>query len=119
MWEIGLSGFHAGQKIHIIDYFALGDPLLSRLPITERYDIWEFGWRIGHFYKTLPPGYFETNQSGENVIEDKCLAKYYDKLTIITRGNLFDPNRMQEIWNMNTGKYDYLLDAYNQRYCML
>ena len=35
-----------------------------------------------------------------------------DKLSIITRGNLFDGNRIQEIWNMNTGQYDYFVDAY-------
>ena len=46
------------------------------------------------------------------MIEDKCLAKYYDKLSIITRGNLFDANRIQEIWKMNTGQYDYLLESY-------
>jgi len=112
---IGMSGFYAGPNVHIIDNFAIGDSLLSKLPLTERNDIFEKreeGWRIGHYYRTIPPGYFETIQSGENMIEDKCLARYYDKLSIMTRGNLFDPNRIQEIWNMNTGKYDYLLDSY-------
>jgi len=109
---IGMFGFHAGPNIHIIDSFALGDPLLSKLPITKKDVNWEGGWRSGHILRTNPPGYFETLQSGENMIQDECLAKYYDKLSIITRGNLFDANRIQEIWNMNTGKYDYLLDAY-------
>jgi len=108
---IGFFGFYAGPEIHIIDPAALGDPLLSKLPFTpkERY---EGGWAPGHFWRTLPTGYFKTIQSGENMIEDKCLAKYYDKLSIITRGDLFDANRIQEIWKMNTGQYDYLLDAY-------
>jgi len=70
------------------------------------------GWRIGHFYRDLPTDYMETLESGENMIEDKCLAKYYDKLSIITRGDLFDANRIQEILKMNTGQYDYLLDSY-------
>ncbi len=126
-YAIGMFGFHAGPKIHIIDPFALGDPLLSKLPLT--FDYWTFdfistttighlgdnikgGWRSGHIARTLPPGYFETLQSGENVIEDKCLAKYYDKLSILTRGDLFDANRIQEIWKMNTGQYDYLLEPY-------
>jgi len=52
-----------------------------------------------------------------NVIEDKCLATYYDKLSLITRGNLFDGDRIQEIWNMNTGKYDYLIDSYLKGEC--
>jgi len=104
---IGMYGFYAGPEIHIIDPYGLGDPLLAKSPIPK--DSW---WVIGHYYRLIPSGYFETLQSGENMIEDKCLAKYYDKLFIITRGNLFDANRIQEIWKMNTGQYDYLLDAY-------
>jgi len=104
---LGMYGFFAGPEIHIIDHYTLADPLRSKLPIEK--DQW---WVIGHFTRTVPPGYMETLQSGENVIEDKCLAKYYDKLSIITRGDLFDANRIQEIWKMNTGQYDYLLDAY-------
>jgi len=109
---IGTLGFHAGPEIHIIDPLALGDPLLSKLPLTPKENYYEVGWRIAHYWRTIPTGYFETIQSGENMIEDECLAKYYDKLSLITRGNLFDGDRIQEIWNMNTGKYDYLVDAY-------
>jgi len=104
---LGMYGFYAGPEIHIIDDYTLADPLRSKLPIIK--DQW---WVIGHFTRTVPPGYMETLESGENVIEDECLAKYYDKLSIITRGDLFDANRIQEIWNMNTGQYDHLLNAY-------
>jgi len=109
---IGFNGFYVGPEIHIIDEFALGDPLLSKFPLTKNDVNLEGGWRSGHIGRTLPPGYFKTIKSDENVIEDECLAKYYDKLSIITRGDLFDANRIQEIWKMNTGQYDYLLDAY-------
>jgi len=108
----GMFGFHAGPEIYIIDRYTLSDPLLSKLPFTKQGKYFGEGWRIGHFFRDLPPGYFQTLQSGENVIEDKCLAKYYDKLSIITRGDLFGANRIQEIWKMNTGQYDHLLDAY-------
>jgi len=108
----GMHGFYAGPEIHLIDPLGIGDPLLSKLTFTQKEDWLEGGWRSGHLSRTLPSGYFETIQSGENMIEDECLAEYYDKLSIITRGNLFDGNRIQEIWNMNTGKYDYLLDSY-------
>jgi len=109
---IGSFGFHVGPEVDIIDPLAISDPLLSKLPYNEKKDFWIEGWRIGHFYRNPPSGYFETLESGENMIEDKCLAMYYDKLSIITRGDLFDANRIQEIWKMNTGQYDYLLDAY-------
>jgi len=104
---IGMYGFYAGPNVYVIDTHALGDPLMSKLPIPK--NNW---WNIGHFSRDIPPGYFMTISSGENMIEDKCLAKYYDKLSLITRGNLFDGKRFQEIWNMNTGKYDYLLNSY-------
>jgi len=111
----GLFGFYAGPEIYIVDTLALGNPLLSKLPFTYDENQSPLGWRIGHFLRAVPLGYLETLASGENMIVDECLAKYYDKLSIITRGNLFDGNRIQEIWNMNTGKYDYLLDSFIHR----
>jgi arabinofuranosyltransferase len=51
-----------------------------------------------------------------NLIKDKRLADFYDKLEIITRGELFDSGRLAEIWNMNTGKYDDLVDSDFYRY---
>jgi len=43
------------------------------------------------------------------------LREYYDKLSLVTKGILFGFNRLVEIWNLNTGKYDYLVEAYNNR----
>jgi hypothetical protein len=40
------------------------------------------------------------------------LAAYYDKLTLVIRGSLFDRNRLVEIWKLNTGQYDSWLAAY-------
>ncbi len=116
---IGLIGFYAGSKVHIIDRLALSDPLLSKLPSTE---YWRGGheprsdeklWLIGHFTRKIPIGYLETITTGENKLQDKNLRKYYDKLSFVTRGNLFDFNRLIEIWNLNTGKYDHYIEAYN------
>jgi arabinofuranosyltransferase len=116
---IGMIGFYSGSNIHIIDPRALSDPLLSKLPSTE---YWRGGhkprpgekkWIIGHFMRKIPIGYLETITTGENKLKDKNLRKYYDKLSFVTRGNLFDFNRLIEIWNLNTGKYDYLVKTYN------
>ena len=116
---IGIIGFYSGSDIHIVDPRALSDPLLSKLPSTE---FWRGGqkpkpgekkWLIGHFTRKIPMGYLETITSGENKLQDKYLRKYYDKISLLTRGNLFDFNRLIEIWNLNTGKYDYLIKRYN------
>jgi arabinofuranosyltransferase len=103
--SIGFIGYFAGRDAHIVDMFALADPLLARLPASENKD-----WRIGHFKRVIPYGYVRTLTSGENEIDDKRLARYYDKLALVTRGDLFDLNRLVEIWNFNTGKYDHLIN---------
>lgn len=91
----------------MIDLFALSDPLMSRLPTLDL-EV----WRIGHFRRDIPEGYLETLETGENQIENPNLAQYYDKLRFVIRGELFSWDRLIEIWNLNTGKYDYLLAAY-------
>ena len=57
----------------------------------------------------LPVGYRKTLLTGTNYLEDKHLAVYYDKLTKVTRGDLFDPGRLVEIWNFNAGKFADLI----------
>lgn len=107
--SIGLFGFYSGPKIHIIDYYALADPLLARLPEFK-----QLNWRIGHFRRLIPDGYEATLSSRQNQLTDPALAQYYDKLILITQGDLFDSNRLREIWHMNLGHYDNLInfDAY-------
>lgn len=56
--SVGFRGYFAGPKAHIIDYYALADPLLARLPAS-----YTPNWRIGHFARTVPPGYAETEQA--------------------------------------------------------
>jgi arabinofuranosyltransferase len=116
---IGIIGFYSGGNIHIVDPRALSDPLLSKLPSTE---FWRGGhkprpgeknWIIGHFMRKIPIGYLETITTGENKLQDVHLREYYDKISLVTRGNLFDFVRLIEIWNLNTGKYDYLVKRYN------
>jgi arabinofuranosyltransferase len=107
---VGYRGYYAGPDVHIIDYYALGDPLLARLPLHKNQ-----GWRSGHYTRKLPEGYRETIESGENRIKDTDLAAYYDTLCIITQGSLWRLDRLATIWRMNTGVYAPLIDAYAQR----
>ena len=95
---IGLYGYYAGSKVHIIDRHGLADPLLSRLHINLNNP-----WRIGHFKRPIPLGYFETVKTGKNVIENPDVKKIYDEIKLITRGDLFDPQRLLAIWRINTG----------------
>jgi len=103
---VGMMGFFAGPKTHFIDSNALGDPLLARLKMSTH------DWRIGHFAREIPVGYYETILKKKNLIEDSSLSEYYEKLDFIISGQLFSRKRMLAIWEMNTGKYNYLLEEY-------
>lgn len=108
---IGLFGYYAGPDVYILDRLALADPLLSHLPMQQ-----DVNWRIGHYERIIPPGYKETLQLEQNVIEDPNLALFYDKMNIITRGSLTSPQRLLEIWKMNTGQYDDLINTDRYQY---
>jgi arabinofuranosyltransferase len=105
--NVGFIGYFAGPTVHIVDLYALADPLLARLPasVPEK-------WRIGHFARTVPDGYLASLRTGENQIRDPNLAAYYDQLALIVRGPLFSHARLLAIWEINTGQYDGLLLQY-------
>jgi arabinofuranosyltransferase len=105
---IGMYGYHLGPDKYVVDLNGLAEPLLARLPIPP-----DKPWRIGHFERLIPGGYLETLAAGQNLICHSGLAEYYDRLALITRGPLLDPERLQAIWQINTGQLDHLLAAYN------
>lgn len=102
---IGFLGFNAGPDVHVIDHFALSDPLLSHLPVANPEK-----FLIGHFRRTIPKGYIETLESGNNQIEDPYIAEFYNKIKLITQGTIWNVQRWETIWRMNTGQYRYLLN---------
>src|SRR5581483_9655347 len=75
----GFIGYAAGPTVHLLDWNALGDALLARLPA-------DVPWRVGHYRPSLPAGYVDTLQSGRNVIRDPDIAAYYDKLRLVNAG---------------------------------
>lgn len=95
------------NDMYLNDLYALGDPYLSKLPAVR-----EPGWRIGHMYREAPEGYYETIMFGENQIKNKSASEYYEVIKLITRGDLFDKERIKAIIDINLGKYDYLIDEY-------
>lgn len=106
---IGYMGYQIGLDRFIIDPLALSDPLLARLRSQQK-------WRIGHFERDLPEGYFETIETGVNVIKDPSLKEFYDKLSIITRGErLLSLERLKTILKFNLGHYDHLVEDYETR----
>jgi arabinofuranosyltransferase len=102
---MGLNGYRDGPNVHVIDVNGLADPLMARMPLEDTQD-----FRIGHFHHIIPAGYEDTLASGTNQIRDANIASYYDKLSYVVKGPLWNWDRLIEIWNLNTGKYDALIE---------
>lgn len=103
--SIGLFGYYAGPHVHVLDVYALGDPLLARLPNLSRRYLDEGTlkyWRVGHFRRSIPAGYPATLLTHRNMIKDSGLATYYDLLAEVTRGNLWSKRRLTAIWQLHT-----------------
>jgi arabinofuranosyltransferase len=100
--SVGIVGYYAGPAVHVVDIYALCDPLLARLPSTD-------AWRIGHFERRLPDGYLETLATGHNVIQDPGLAELHRRLVVVTRDPLWTRDRIQTAVALNFEGYDKLV----------
>lgn len=103
--NIGAQGYFENDLTHVVDVFALSDPLLARLPMAYQGD-----WLVGHFQRAIPDGYLETLRTGTNVIADPDLARYYDELHLVTSGPIFSSARWAAMWRLWTGELDPLID---------
>ncbi len=97
------------SDLYLNDTYCLGDPLLSKLPA-----VYDPNWRVGHLRRRVPEGYRESIWQGKNLIEDPSLHEFYDKILLITRGRIFDPERLKTVIAMNLGQYDYLVTQYEE-----
>lgn len=95
-----------GNINYLTDSYALMDGFLSHLPV----DCSDFDWRIGHLKRDIPEGYYDSVTTGDNCLVDDNLRQYYDLISLIETGNLFDIKRLRVIVDMNLGYYDYLLE---------
>jgi len=109
---VGSRGYLAGPLVHIVDYYALADPLLARLPSVYRPN-----WTSGHFGRDIPVGYMESVlEDTPNRIKDPNLAEYYEHLKVVTRGPIWSMQRWIDILKINLGYYDFLIDKDRYRF---
>jgi arabinofuranosyltransferase len=104
--NLGRLGLSSGPSGYLLDTCALADPLLSRLPMRSRAD-----WRIGHFVRDVPAGYEQSLIQNANLIKDRKLRAFYGHIRKITRGEIWDTDRIKTIVLMNLGHYDYLVSG--------
>jgi len=103
---LGTTGYYAGLDMHIVDYFALTDPLLARLPAIRRV-------ASGHFEREIVPGYLARLADAATPLEQHDLQSYYEKIELLTRSDaLFSWPRIKTIVAFNLGRYDHLLNQY-------
>jgi arabinofuranosyltransferase len=90
--QAGFFGFYAGPDVHLLDPFALADPLLSRLPAFRMPR-----FRAGHLPRPIPPGYVESERTGEDHFQDPVLGRLWQRVRLLTNGPLFTRERWEAI----------------------
>ncbi len=101
---VGLAGYAAGPNVHIVDAYALTDPLLARIPFPAQEK-----WRIGHWPRPLPQGYSSSLEQGDNELTDPCLRAFYEHLHRVVAGPVWSWERVRSIWLLNSGRLDHLV----------
>ncbi|MCR5686441.1 MAG: hypothetical protein K6G58_00205 [Lachnospiraceae bacterium] len=104
----GITKYY-NNDLYLNDLYALGDPYLAHLPAVK-----EQGWRIGHMWREAPAGYRNLVRYGwdSGAIINEDARQYYEIIDEITRGKLFDADRIMKVININLGRYDHLIDNY-------
>lgn len=120
---VGMLGYYAGPGVYVIDYYGLGDPVLSRLPVVERDSQFlsfyrnlfkaesPYSWRVGHFRRAIPNGYVSTLLTGENQFESQALQEAWDILNPILTDPLFSERRLNALRNIVFEKKFQLLPS--------
>ena len=104
----GITKYY-NNDLYLNDLYALGDPYLAHLPAVK-----EKGWRIGHMYRQAPVGYANLVRYGwgYKAIKNEYARQYYEIIDEITRGPLFDRDRIMKVIDINLGRYDDLVRGY-------
>lgn len=88
---IGFPVYKSGIADHVVDLFALSDPLLARLPAINK------NFSPGHLIRPIPEGYLQSLRTGENHITDEKIAALYEKLDLLHHKDLFHSGRFSAI----------------------
>lgn len=104
---LGYDGIFNGPGVHFIDYCALADPLLARLPARYAPD-----WRPGHFHRQLPTDYQASLEANQNLLKDPATRAYWESIRLVTRAPLNDWSRWREIVRLNLGLVEHDLSVY-------
>ena len=98
--EIGAGVLSNRNKTHWVDKCALTDPLLSQLPAIDNNK-----WRAGHYVRKIPINYLKKISNKNVKLADKNLEELYSDIYFVTRGEIFNLDRVLTIYKINTHDY--------------
>lgn len=107
---VGMIAFYAGPNAHVVDLFALCDPLLARMPMRDSSKL-----VIGHYRREIPDGYLDTLFGRDNRLMDPDLARYWDRLSLVIAGELWSLDRLKAIWDLHCGRGATWIQDYRAR----
>ena len=99
--DLGAKALAYRDIYYFIDYCALSDPLLSRLPAIAHPK-----WRIGHQVRKIPIGYDKAVIDSNSSLLDKQVDLLYKDVHQITASKtLFTTERLKAIYRLNFKNY--------------
>ncbi len=104
---IGMAPYYAGARGIFVDELALTDAFLARLPAQSTRAFY-----VGHYKRRIPKGYMDAVQYGITSGMHPSIRRYYEKLTLITQGDVWDKERIITIIRFNFGQYEHYKLAY-------
>ena len=107
--SIGMVGYYGGPDLYLIDRNALADPLLARLPVSDRI---HFEFYAGHHFRDIPEGYAESRREGTNRLVNPRMRELYDALRVASTGPLLTQERLRAIWRLNVGDLSDVHDEF-------
>ncbi|MCA9701510.1 MAG: hypothetical protein KC431_28580, partial [Myxococcales bacterium] len=110
---LGIHGYYAPPGLHLVDGYALADPLLARLPPIRRVE-----WKPGHLSRKIPEGYIETlaGDPWQVQIEDPAVAELYRTVALVHLAPIFAPGRAKAILALMSGRAAAAIDP--RRYAL-
>ena len=103
---LGRLGLKTTASQYIIDYCALTDPFLARIPAAEDRD-----WEIGHLRRYIPRDYLDSISLKTNQFSDREMALLWEDISLATTKDIFTPRRWDAIWRLNTYSYQIPIEA--------
>lgn len=102
----GMPGYYSGPNVHIVEYFAISDAFLARLPAFP-------GSRVGHYKRELPMGYLESVLDASPRTDFEELRPLLNDVTMATRAPLLAEGRWPAIWRLLSGRYNWARESYS------